>query len=148
MTTNNKQPIRPTRTDADTSDVRPTRVGLFSARNVQTVEGLDPAYKYRWVNAAVKGRVERFQAAWYEVVVDDKKVGDERINQADPIAGAVTLNSGGDLMVLMRIRKEYAEEDARQYNAQVDKTEEGMRKSIGSTPNSQGQYGNVDIYTK
>lgn len=145
MTTNIK---RPTRTDDDVATARPARVGIFSARNVQTVGDLDPAYKYRWINSAVKGRIERFQAAWYEVVVDDKKVGDERINQADPIASAITLNSGGDIMVLMRIRKEYAEEDARQYNEQVDKTEAGLRKKIGDNPNGDGQYGNVEIFQR
>lgn len=59
----------------------------------------DPRYHYRWFNAKQEGRIEQAKRAWYELVMNAEG-GEVR-----------ALRNGAD-MLLMRIPKEYYQEDA------------------------------------
>jgi hypothetical protein len=118
--------------------VRRTPVGV---RNVLTVGGKDPAYEYRIVNDT-GDRVEQFKSAGYEVVsAKDVTVGDRRINQASAEGSAATVSVGGGTKgVVMRIKKEWFEEDQLRKQENVDLTESATKADA-----LKGTYGKLDI---
>ena len=59
----------------------------------------DPDYHYRWFNAKQEGRVEQGRNAWYEAVKNAE-------------GGEVRAIRNGANMLLMRIPRQYYEEDA------------------------------------
>jgi hypothetical protein len=72
----------------------------------------NPGYEYRIVNDT-GDRVEQFKAAGYEVVsAKDVTVGDRRVNAASAEGSAATVSVGGGTKgVVMRIKKEWYDED-------------------------------------
>lgn len=118
--------------------VRRTPVGV---RNVLTVQGKDPAYEYRIVNDT-GDRVEQMKAAGYDVVsAKDVTIGDRRINVASTEGTAATASVGGGVKaVVMRIPKEWYEEDQARKQAVVDETEAATKADA-----LKGTYGRFDI---
>lgn len=95
-------------------------------RNRISFKGLDPNYVYRVVNDVDNGdRVSRFREIGYEVVADDKiKAGDKRVNQPTPEGSPITISVGGGTKgILMRIPKEWYEEDQAEKNRAIDESE-------------------------
>ena len=99
---------------------RPVRVPV-SGRNILTVKGKDPGYSYRIVNDE-PDRIARFQEGGYELVSDESvKVGDTRVSL--PTAeGTVKQMSvgGGHKAYLMRIKKDWYDEDQKAKQKVVD----------------------------
>lgn len=118
--------------------VRRTPVGV---RNVLTVNGKDPAYEYRIVNDT-GDRVEQFKAAGYDVVsASDVTVGDRRINAATAEGTAAQVSVGdGVKAVVMRIKKEWYEEDQAAKMRSVDETEATTKSDA-----LKGNYGKLEI---
>lgn len=118
--------------------VRRTPVGV---RNVLTVGGKDPAYEYRIVNDT-GDRVEQFKSAGYEVVsAKDVTVGDRRVNAASAEGSSATVSvGGGSKAVVMRIKKEWYEEDQVRKQSDVDQTEAATKADA-----LKGTYGKLDI---
>ncbi len=118
--------------------VRRTPVGQ---RNVLTVGNKDPNYEYRIVNDE-GDRVEQFKAAGYDVVsASDVTVGDRRITQASTEGSAAQVSVGGGLKaVVMRIKKEWYEEDQAAKIANVDATEASTKIEA-----LKGNYGKLEI---
>lgn len=115
---------------------RPQRTPL-GARNRLTVSGKDPNFVYRWINDQ-EDRVERAKEAGYELVPKSgHAVGDPRAAEASPM-GAFTSKAvgGGTTAYLMRIPKEYYEEDQAAKQSALAETERGMKPKT-----AQGQYG-------
>lgn len=118
--------------------VRRTPIGR---RNVLTVEGKDPNFVYRIVNDT-GDRVNEFKAAGYELVAKDSiRVGDKRIG----VPGAVGSDAGvhvgqGMNAYVMRIPKEFYEEDQAEKQAHVNATEEATREKA-----LDGTYGKLEI---
>lgn len=119
---------------------RPTRVPV-GARNVLTVKGQDPNYHYRLVNDD-EDRVQQFLDAGYELVpAKDVEVGDKRINSASPEGSAKQVSVGGGKKgFLMRIPKEYFEEDQRTKQRSVDELEAATKQKALN-----GTYGTLEI---
>jgi len=118
---------------------RAVRKSLFQ-RGPQSIAGdKDPNYVYRFVNDT-GSRVSNFQAAGYEVVQDSELVvGDSRVfDPSDIGTGKKVTSNDGTVSYLMRIKKEWYDEDQRAKAAVVDETEAAMKKEA-----SQGMYGSI-----
>ena len=103
------------------------RTGINKTRNVLTVEGKDPDYEYRIVNDT-GDRISQFEERGYEIVSDSNiRVGDRRIanptKEGSPIQISV---GGGQKAFLMRLKKEFYEEDRKAKDALIDEQEKGM----------------------
>lgn len=110
---------------------RPSRVPLHEQRDVMNVSDRDPDYHYRWVNDVEQGqRVMKFQKAGYEVVQDKVAVGDPTVESKTDNTSSVNTKYVGNNMkaILMRIPKEWYEEDQAAKQAKVDESEYLMKQ--------------------
>lgn len=107
--------------------VRRTTVGT---RQVLSVEGKDPNYVYRVVNDT-GSRIDTLMERGYELVdAADVKVGDARVGRSTPTGTTAEVNVGGGMKAqVMRIRKEYYDEDQADKQALNDKMEQAMRET-------------------
>tara|TARA_R110000868_G_scaffold403088_1_gene679953 strand:- start:3734 stop:4141 length:408 start_codon:yes stop_codon:yes gene_type:complete len=111
-------------------------------RNILTVKGKDPAYEYRIVND-VEDRITQFQEAGYEIVQSDSvDVGDKRAASGTSVGSAKSLSVGqGTKAFVMRIKKEWYDEDQRAKQKQIAATESAIKE-----PSLNGSdYGNVKV---
>jgi len=121
---------------------RPKRASINGVRNVLTVSGKEPGYEYRIVND-IGDRIAQFEESGYEIVNDSNiRVGDRRIanptKEGTPVQVSV---GGGQKGFLMRIPKEWYEENQKEGQALVDKTEAAMKQDVKSA----ADYGRFDI---
>lgn len=119
--------------------VRRTPVGV---RNVLTVGNKDANYEYRIVNDE-GDRVEQFKAAGYDVVsASDVTIGDRRINAASAEGTAAQVSVGsGQKAIVMRIKKEWYDEDQLAKARNVDATESATKSDALN-----GNYGKLDVH--
>lgn len=115
---------------------RPKRTPI-AKRNVLTVKDRDPAFNYRWVNDE-DGRVQMFEEAGYTAVKEPTEVGDPRAGDASQL-GSVSRKpvGGGKSAVLMKIPKEFYEEDQAAKEARIAEKE----KSLLQEADGEGFYG-------
>lgn len=133
MTQENKESIA----KAPSGRVKRTPV---SGRNVLTVQGKDPNYMYRIVNDD-EDRITRFLEGGYELVSDDSvKVGDKRVGNASSMGNSVKELSvgGGKKAVVMRIKREWYEEDQKAKQDFVNQQESTTKQKALS-----GTYGTL-----
>ena len=122
---------------------RPKRVPVGGPRNILTVAQKDPNYVYRWVND-VPGRIAAFKEGGYEVVTSDNEVGDKTVDRGSKLGSAITKSVGGQITaVLMRIPKEWYDEDQEAKQKEVDTLEATMRDQ-----SQRGDYGSVKVVRK
>lgn len=108
-------------------------------RNTLTLSDQDPAYAYRVVNDT-EGRVARAEEGGYEVVTTAQELGDATADSATAVGSAVTRPVGGGVTgVLMRIKREWYDEDQKEKQTKVDASEAGLNQKKA------GQYGGVNI---
>ena len=120
---------------------RPDRVPVGGPRDILTVANKDPNYVYRWVNDS-PGRLEQFQKGGYEFVEDNLKVGQPTVDKATRLGTATTMVRGTATLVLMRILREWYDEDQAAKQLALDELEDSMREGKG------GEYGKVSITTR
>lgn len=119
------------------------RIPINGEHNILTVEGLDPNYEYRWVNDE-PGRIDRFKLAGYETVEHDVTVGDATADTSSQVGKVVTRPVGsGFTGYLMRIPKEYYEEDKAAFHRDIDEQEAAILADINS--GTDGKYGKLEI---
>lgn len=120
---------------------RAVRKSLFQRGPQSIVGDKDPNFIYRFVNDT-GSRVANFQAAGYELVTDETlSVGDSRVSDASDIGSAKRVTSNdGTISYLMRVKKEWYDEDQAAKTAQIDETEQAMKKDA-----AQGMYGSVKV---
>lgn len=125
---------------------RPERIPVNGTRDILTVSGRDPNYEYRWV-LDQPGRIDKFKQAGYEVVTDDLKVGQKAVDSSDKKLGsAITTSRGGQTLVLMRVLKEWYEEDQKAKQDKVDALEATLQDEArsggfpGSGSRERGSY--------
>lgn len=89
-------------------------------------------------------RVQRYEAAGYNLVKDDIQVGDHKIGK-DTQMGRVVRPSvgGGTKAVLMEIKEEFYQEDQKAKQDKVTADEQAMKQQLNS--GRDGTYGNVKI---
>jgi hypothetical protein len=114
---------------------RPKRVPL-GQRNRLSFGAQDPNYVYRVINDQDE-RLMQAQEAGYEFVTGDQPLGDKRAAEGGKIDSRVSKPVGNGVRgFLMRIPKEYYEEDQ---NAKIGKIED-LEKAL--KPNTaKGEYG-------
>lgn len=112
----------------------------ITVRNRLSVKDQDPAYHYRVVND-VDDRILQFKENGYEVV-ENTKVGDKRVDNASSLGSASAISVGqGTKAVVMRIRKDWFEEDQAAKLAQVKAVEDTMKQDAKKA----SDYGSLDI---
>lgn len=120
---------------------RVRRSPINGSRSILGVQGKDPNFEYRIVND-VGDRVAQMTERGYEVVCDKTiKVGDRRIANPTQEGSAVTVSVGQGVQgVVMRIRKDWYEEDQEAKAAFVNEQESAInRDKVGA------DYGTVKI---
>lgn len=123
------------------ADKRVTRKSLFQ-RGPQSISGeKDPNFVYRFVNDT-GSRIHNFQAAGYEFVTDDQlTVGDSRVTDPSEMgSGKRVISNDGTVSYLMRIKKEFYEEDQAAKAALINETESAMKRDA-----TQDRYGSLKI---
>ena len=114
---------------------RPKRTPV-SGRNILSVQGKDENFEYRFVNDT-GDRVSMFkEAGWETVPADSVRVGDRRVEQATSegsIAQASISRTSHEKAVLMRIPKEWYEEDQLAKQKRVDELEQSTKQQALST---------------
>ncbi len=121
---------------------RPRRANVNGVRNVLTVSGKEPGYQYRVVNDT-GDRIAQMQEIGYEIVQDQNiSVGDRRIanptKEGTPIKVSV---GGGDTAYVMRIKKEWFDEDQARKAEYVDNLEKGTLREA----REKADYGKVTV---
>ena len=128
-------------TRESTKSARVARKPL-NQRGPQAIAGdKDPSYVYRFVNDT-GSRIQNFKAAGYEFVTgDDLIVGDNRVSDATDLGSAKrVISDDGTTSYLMRIKKEWFEEDQANKAAALKEQEAAMTKEA-----STGMYGKLNI---
>jgi hypothetical protein len=94
----------------------------------------DKDHKYRFAYDT-DTRIDDLREQGYEVVTTTKQVqiGDKRAADPTPVGSVVTTPSGPNKLVLMRIKKEYWDEDRATEQTEVDKSEQTLKAPSGLT---------------
>jgi hypothetical protein len=123
---------------APSGRVRRTPVGQ---RQVLSLRNKDPNFEYRFVNDE-GDRVQRFiDAGWEMVDAKDVVIGDKRINTTAPEGTKAMASVGQGLKsYVLRIKKEWYEEDQAAKQAEVNRIEEATRKEALN-----GTYGKLEL---
>lgn len=121
---------------------KPRRMNVNGTRNVLTVTGKDPAYEYRVVNDD-GDRISQFEEMGYEIVKDQNiRVGDRRVNNPTKEGSPVQASVGNGMKAyVMRIKKDWYEEDQAAKAAKIDETEKGMLREA----REKSDYGKINL---
>ena len=113
----------------------------LTRKNVLTVVGKEPGFEYRIVNDT-EDRVAEFVERGYEVVQSNKiQVGDKRVSKATPEGSPIQMSvGGGKKAIVMRIRKDWYDEDQTAKQDYVAETERATKQKA-----LDGTYGKLDI---
>ena len=110
----------------DRTPTRPTRTPL-GQRNRLSFGEQDPNYVYRVINDHDE-RLKQAQEAGYEFVTGDTPLGDKRAAEGGKIDSRISKPVGnGTRGFLMRIPKEYYQEDQNAKQQKVDDSEKAMK---------------------
>lgn len=134
------------RQSATSPSGRPRRSPL-DQRTKLAVRNQEAGYHYRFVNANLERepeRVQEFLDRGYEIVPRDKvDLGDKQVDSISALGSASEVSVGlGTKAIVMRIRKDWYEEDQRIKQADLDAQEAAIKH------NSKADYGNVEFSTR
>lgn len=115
-------------------------VGLRDPMSI--TEELDPNFSYRFVRNT-PGRIQKFEEGGYELVTGDARIGDPNIAKASNMGSAFSIASGdnADRVYLMRIPKDYYDEDQAAKAAKADEIEQQLKQR----PKDQGLEGEIKL---
>ena len=114
---------------------RPKRTPL-GARNRLTFGEQDPNFVYRVINDQDE-RLKQAQEAGYEFVISDQQLGDKRVAEGGKVDSRVSKPVGNGVRgFLMRIPREYYNEDQQAKADRIDESEKAMKPN-----SSKGEYG-------
>lgn len=135
-----------TLTPKSSVSTRPRRQPIASPSRLG-VRSKDPNYEYRIVNTIVDGqqtdRVELLQERGWEIV-PDAKVGSKRVDNPSSVGSVSTISVGKNThAVVMRIKKEWYDEDQRSKQENVEQIERQMSQDAKKA----SDYGALDIVT-
>ncbi len=121
---------------------RTVRTAINGRRNKLSIQGKEPGFEYRVVND-IDNRVIELQERGYEVVTHDATVGDKRVGIPKKEGSPVEISvGGGKKAYLMRIKKEWYDEDQAAKLEDISETEKALQA------NSNDNYGKVEISRK
>jgi hypothetical protein len=129
-------------TNSQSPSGRPRRTPV-GTRNKLTVANRDPNFEYRIVND-VDNRIAEFQDAGWELVdKSEVRVGDRRVESASPEGSKAQISVGGGVKAfVMRIKKEWFNEDQAAKQARLNELEETMFNKARSD-----RYGKLEVTT-
>jgi len=138
-----------TRTTRAVEETRPVRVPVAADRAPLAVKGLDYSkYKYRWVMDK-DDRIPTFLEGGYEFVnKNDASLAEPAINDGSGIDNRRSKAAGGESdkrLYLMRIPKEFWEEDQKLKQKEVDATEATMVHPSGKVKSAGVDYGSITM---
>ena len=111
---------------------KPKRVSIADQKNITThCEANDPNFQYRFVvdYKNKPGRIDKFLKAGYVNVKSGENAGDDAPMKATKVGRNVTIPSGnGETAYLMKIPKEYYEEDQAAKEAKLKEVEKTFTK--------------------
>lgn len=121
---------------------REKRTPINGTRNILTIRGQEPGYRYRIVNDD-GDRIPMLQEQGYELVQDASiTVGDRRIanptKEGSPVQVSV---GGGQKGFVMRIKDEWYQEDQKTKQKSVDDLDESMKANAKKI----ADYGSLKI---
>lgn len=122
---------------------RKKRVPVSGPRDILSVPNQDPNYVYRWVRDEAN-RINRFKDGGYEVVTADLEVGQPAVDRNTKLGSSITQTRGTVTLVLMRIPKEWYDEDQVAKQDEIDALEATMKKSAEANKD----YGTLKITRK
>ena len=120
------------------------RIPVGAARDILTVQGQDPNYVYRWVLDDPKrpGRLQRFKDGGYEIVTDTNEIGQNTVDRGKKLGSAITRPDGSSTLVLMRILKEWYDEDQ---EAKAEKIADLEATMLTDEQTGDGRYGKFEV---
>ena len=132
---------------------RPKRVPVSGARDILTVPNMDPNYVYRWVyeNPNRPGRVARLELAGYEVVQQEIRAGHNTVDRGSQVGSTVTRVDGSGHLILMRILKEWFDEDQAAEQDRIDELEATIKNDVreGRIPGTgEKGYGKTETFRR
>lgn len=108
-------------------------------RNRLSVKDRDPNYHYRIVND-IDDRIQQFLEQGYEID-PQSQVGDKTVDGASPLGSAKLISVGaGTKAAVMRIPKEYFEQDQAAKQSEIDALEDSMRGEAKSYKGGEFRY--------
>lgn len=121
-----------------------TRRSPLENRSKLSVRNQEPGYVYRFVNANLERepeRVQEFLDRGYEIVPKNKvDLGDKQVDSISALGSASEVSVGlGTKAIVMRIKKEWYEEDQAIKQADLDRTEQSIKRE------SKADYGDVEL---
>ena len=122
-----------TRTSPSSASARVRRQPVGTRERIRIRVPQEDGYVYRLANKANDGgdRVENLLDLGYEIVPEVKRENDRRVDDASPLSAASGINLGnGDRGVMMRIKREYWEEDQLAKHAKQESLEQTMKDSV------------------
>ena len=121
---------------------RKERIPVNGNRDILTVRDKDDDYEYRWV-LDIPGRLEKFKDAGWEVVEDAVRVGQNAVDSGSRLGTATIMTRGTQTLVLMRVKREWYDEDQLAKQELVDAREETMMQEArqGRIEGQSGFYG-------
>lgn len=125
-------------------EVKSTRVvrkPLFQRGPQSIIGDKDPNFVYRFVNDT-GNRIANFKQAGYELVEDaELVVGDSRVSDAGDLGSSKrVVSNDGTTSYLMKIKREWYEEDQRAKAESIKEQELAMTKEA-----AEGRYGSLKI---
>ena len=134
---------RPRKNSSDESvrNDRPKRKSFDEQRNTISFKDQDPNYVYRIFNDT-EGRLEKAELAGYEYVRGDAPVGDPTVDSASALGSVISKPvGGGKTGVLMRIKREWYDEDQKEKRRKIKETED----ALSNKAREDGHYGGISI---
>jgi len=124
---------------APSGRVRRSPVGV---RNRLSIKGQDPAYVYRIVSDRNDNISLRLEEGYEHVSADKVQVGDKRVNVAQGLGDHASLSVGnGETGYVMRIKREWYDEDQAAKRQEVRKTQDAIKR----IDKRDGDYGRIKI---
>jgi len=118
-----------------------TRRAPLARKQILNAVGKDPNYEYRFVNDDGDRVSQKMEEGYEHVPKSDVKVGDKRVENASSEGSVTQVSVGqGRKAFLMRIRKDWYQEDQAVKQEYVDETERATKKQA-----LDGTYGKLDI---
>lgn len=118
-----------------------TRRTPLTNKGKLSVSRKDPAFEYRFVNDDGDNVADRMEQGWEPVAKSETVVGSKRVDLSTAEGSQVSVSVGNGMKaILMKIPKEFKDEDDAMKQAAVDKTEAATKADALS-----GTYGKLEI---
>lgn len=125
------------------------RVPVSGLRDILTVYDKDPNFHYRFVEDKDESgsRILKFKRGGYDFADSSlHEVGQESVYKSKKGESIVRVpTGGGKFSYLMRIKKEWYEEDQRAKASKIDEIESVIKRTGTTDDKNFGQYGDVKI---